>query len=191
VRPKCTIVTLVISAILVCAARPAFARATVGEPAPPLTVQQSNGQRFDLATLRGKVVIVNFWATWCPSCREEMPALNAFYQRHHAQGLAMIGVSADRHHDRGDAIKVMQSLSYPAAMLEDAQDNGFNVSSLPTTYVIDSTGVVRAKLTPDDTSVTEKNLDDLVVPLLPNQGAANSTAKGVSDATASATEPGE
>lgn len=186
--PKSWMVPLVTSALLICAGL-AFARAKIGDPAPPLKVQQLDGQTFDLAALRGKVVIVNFWASWCPSCRAEMPVLNAFYQRHHAQGLEIIGVSADRHHDRDDAIKVVQSLSYPAAMLEDAQDNGFNVSSLPTTYVIDSTGMVRAKLTPDDTAVTEKSLDDLVVPLLPSQDAGNSPNKGGLTATGSAMEP--
>ncbi len=169
-----------------CAGGSAFARATIGEPAPPLVVQELDGQTFDLAALRGKVVIVNFWATWCPSCREEMPALNAFYQRYHTQGLEMIGVSADRHHDRGDVIKATQSVSYPLAMLEDARDNGFKASALPTTFLIDSNGVVRAKLTPDRGSINEKSLDDLVVPLLPNQG----TGKSANEDTSTAAKPG-
>jgi cytochrome c biogenesis protein CcmG/thiol:disulfide interchange protein DsbE len=175
--------------MVACVAGSAFARATIGEPAPPLIVQELDGQTFDLAALRGKVVIVNFWATWCPSCREEMPALNAFYQHYHAQGLEMIGVSADRHHDRDDVIKAMQSVSYPLAMLEDAKDNGFNASALPTTFLIDSAGVVRAKLTPDRVSINEKSLDDLVLPLLPNQGAGQSASEGTSIAAKPATEP--
>ncbi len=175
--------------MVVCAGRSALARATIGEPAPRLVVQELDGQTFDLAALRGKVVIVNFWATWCPSCREEMPALNAFYQRYRAQGLEMIGVSADRHHDRGDVIKAMQSVSYPLAMLEDARDDGFHASALPTTFLIDSNGVVRAKLTPDHVSINEKSLHDLILPLLPNQGAGKSANESTSTPAKPGTEP--
>src|ERR1700742_3004643 len=66
----------------------------VGQPAPALVVQELNGQQFDLAAERGKVVMVNFWATWCPPCRKEMPMLNDFYQRYHSEGLELIGDSA-------------------------------------------------------------------------------------------------
>jgi len=58
------------------------AAAELGQPAPALVVQELNGQTFDLATLRGKVVVINFWATWCPPCRQEMPALDEFYRRY-------------------------------------------------------------------------------------------------------------
>ena len=105
---------------------------------------------FDLRAQRGKVVIVNFWATWCPPCRKEMPALDAFYRRYHGQGLEIIGVSADRPHDRSDVLKVAQSISYPAAMMGDAKTNDFeDPSELPVTYIVDAHGVVRAKLTSD------------------------------------------
>ena len=85
--------------------RLAFASVTVGNAAPALVVPELDGQTFDLSALRGKVVIVNFWATWCPPCRKEMPALDAFYRRYHGNGLEMIGVSADRPHDRSDVIQ--------------------------------------------------------------------------------------
>ncbi len=156
----------------------AFASATVGNPAPALNVSELGGQTFDLSALRGKVVIVNFWATWCPPCREEMPALDAFYRRYHGQGLEMIGLSADRPHDRSDVTKVMQSYSYPAAMLDDAKVNDFGTpDALPMTVVVDGNGVVRAKFTPDQTKVTEKSLSDAVLPLLPQKSAAESNAK--------------
>ncbi len=91
----------------------------------------------------------------------------------------MIGLSADRHHDRGDVIKVMQSLSYPAAMLENAKRNGFgSPTELPVTYVIDAHGVVRVKLTPNVNAVTETSLSAVVLPLLPNQVAGKSPNEG-------------
>jgi cytochrome c biogenesis protein CcmG, thiol:disulfide interchange protein DsbE len=158
--------------MLIYAAGPAFALATVGNPAPALVVPELNGQDFDLSALRGKVVVVSFWATWCPPCRKEMPALNAFYRQYHSKGLEMIGLSADRPHDRSDVIKAMQSFSYPAAMLDDAKANGFGEpSALPTTYVIDARGIVRAKLTPEKKAVTEQSLAAVVLPLLPERTA--------------------
>jgi len=148
----------------------AQAAVEVGQPAPPLNATEVNGQGFDLNALRGRVVIVNFWATWCAPCRAEMPALDAFYRRYHDQGVDMIGISADRPHDRSDVVKVMQAFAYPAAMLGDTRPNGFGApAALPETFVIDQTGVVRALFRPDQTGVTEQSLDAAVLPLLPRK----------------------
>jgi cytochrome c biogenesis protein CcmG/thiol:disulfide interchange protein DsbE len=158
---------------ILCVAALAFASLTVGDAAPALVVPELNGQAFDLSALHGKVVIVNFWATWCPPCRAEMPALDAFYRRYHGNGLEMIGVSADRPHDRSDVVKVMQTLSYPVAILDDATVNNFGPPNvLPITFVVDSSGILRAEFTPDQTPVTEKSLSDAVLPLLPQKSAA-------------------
>ncbi len=157
----------------------ALAASDVGEPAPALVAQELNGQTFDLAAQRGKVVVVNFWATWCPPCRQEMPALNAFYGKYHSQGLEMIGMSVDRARDSSDVRSVMQSYSYPAAIAEDAAVNDFgSPETVPLTIVVDSKGIVRAKLTPDETAVTEKSLAAAVLPLLPQRTATGTSPNG-------------
>ena len=155
----------------------AHASPDVGQPAPALVTKELDGQTFDLAQLRGKVVIVNFWATWCSSCREEMPALDAFYRQYGDKGLAIIGLSADRLHERSEVAKTMRSYSYPAAMMRDAESNGFgSPTELPTTYLIDRDGVVRAKLTPDETKLNQGTLTQLVLPLLSAKIAASAPA---------------
>ena len=152
-------------------ARPTLGSANVGEAAPPLVIAELNGQVFDLAAMRGRVVVVNFWATWCPPCQREMPALDAFYRSYHRLGLEMIGLSADRSHDQAEVPKVMQSFSYPAAILDQATVNGFGApATLPFTLVIDGNGIVRARFTADGTPLTEKTLAAAVLPLLPHQG---------------------
>jgi cytochrome c biogenesis protein CcmG/thiol:disulfide interchange protein DsbE len=161
-------------AIMLLAGLPRTARASVdiGKPAPSLVVDGLSGQSFDLIALRGKVVVINFWATWCQPCRQEMPVLDSFYRQHHANGLDMLGLSVDRSRDREQVLTVMKSFSYPAAMLDDAKDNGFGMpSALPETFVVDANGVLRARFIPGETSVTEKALDDAVLPLL-QQGSA-------------------
>jgi cytochrome c biogenesis protein CcmG, thiol:disulfide interchange protein DsbE len=147
--------------------RIALGATDVGQPAPLLAATQLDGRVFDLAALRGRIVVVNFWATWCPPCREEMPALDAFYRQHHDQGIEMIGISADRPRDRGAVVKMMHAFAYPAAMLGDAKVNGFGTpEALPVTYVIDRAGIVRAKFRADQMVVTEQSLAAAVLPLL-------------------------
>ncbi len=148
----------------------ALANADVGQPAPDLILNEMGGPTFDLAALHGKVVVINFWATWCPPCRKEMPALDAFYKEFHPKGVELIGISADRPHDRKEVEQAMQSLSYPVAMLEDAKNNGFGEpTDLPETFVVDGNGVVRAKFLADAGGVTVESLTAAVQPLLPRQ----------------------
>jgi len=139
----------------------------VGQPAPPLLARQLDGAALDLAALRGKVVVLNFWATWCTPCRAEMPMLDAFYRQHRAEGLVLLGLSADDRHDRKDAEKIMQRVTYPAALLQEATANGFGSPKvLPITYVIDTQGIIRARLMPTRAGLSEAELSEAVLPLL-------------------------
>jgi cytochrome c biogenesis protein CcmG, thiol:disulfide interchange protein DsbE len=166
-------IAIIISLMAMLPVRPAYANADVGQPAPALVVPELSGQTFDLSALRGKVVVINFWATWCEPCRQEMPALDAFYRQYHTKGVEMIGISADRPHERSNVSKVMQSFSYPAAMLDDVTEDDFgDPTSLPVTFIIDGTGVVRAKFTPEVTLATQQSLSAAILPLLPDKPAA-------------------
>jgi cytochrome c biogenesis protein CcmG/thiol:disulfide interchange protein DsbE len=139
-----------------------------GQPAPPLIVPQLDGHEFDLAKLRGKVVLVNFWATWCSPCRTEMPTLNTFYRRYRSRGLVLLGLSIDEAPDAARVRQVMRQFSYPGALASAARVNGFGEPiAVPVTYVIDSHGVVRAQLQAEGPSgVSRQALEAAVLPLL-------------------------
>ena len=159
-------------ALLAAASVIAETGATIGAPAPPLIVTQLDGQQFDLARERGKVVLVNYWASWCSPCRAEMPVLDKFYQRYQGQGLVLLGLSVDEAGDRAAVTDIMRKFSYPAALAAGAKANGFGPAlAVPMTFVIDTRGVVRARLV-SGTAVTEQSLEQLVLPLLPRAAAA-------------------
>ena len=164
----CTLLLLVAPALSAAADAAAAAPPTVGQPAPQLIVPQLDGHEFDLAKLRGKVVLVNVWATWCSPCRVEMPTLDALYRRYHSRGLDLLGLSIDEAPDAGQVRQVMRQFSYPGALASAARVNGFGQPiAVPITYVIDARGVIRAQLQAEGPSgVSRQALEQAVLPLL-------------------------
>jgi cytochrome c biogenesis protein CcmG, thiol:disulfide interchange protein DsbE len=145
---------------LVC---PAESAPQVSATAPALVVTELDGQTFDLTKLKGKVVLVNYWATWCAPCKKDMPKLDAFYRRHHGQNLEMIGISVDRPNDLPKVRKIAASLAYPVAVMKDITVNGFGEpEGVPITWIIDADGKVHDRMI----DVRDELLSTLVVPLL-------------------------
>jgi cytochrome c biogenesis protein CcmG/thiol:disulfide interchange protein DsbE len=139
----------------------------VGEQAPHLTANTLSGEAFDLQKENHHVVIVNFWASWCEPCREEMPALETYYQQHKDEGLEVIAISMDEPEDDAMVHKVMANYSYPAAFQRDADFKGFGrIWRMPMTYVIDRQGVVRKDGSVGDPKIDLPLLTKLVTPLL-------------------------
>ena len=158
-------VSVVILWWLASALNQARAAPEIGKAAPALVITELNGQTFDLAKLRGKVVLVNYWATWCAPCRKDMPKLDAFYRSHHQQNLEIIGISVDRQGDLAKVRKVMASLAYPVAILKDITVDGFGEpEGVPITWIIDADGNVRDRMI----DVRDELLRGIVVPLLPH-----------------------
>ena len=109
--------------------------------APVLEARLFDGRALDLAALRGQVVVLNLWASWCSPCRQEMPVLDALARDYAGRGVTVLGLSADDRHDRRDAERIARGFHYALGLLAEAPRNGFgSPAALPLTYVIDAQG---------------------------------------------------
>jgi peroxiredoxin len=135
-----------------------------GQIAPDFELPLAGGGRVRLSDLRGRPVVVTFWATWCPVCQKEMPALQASYQRYQAQGLAVLGVNVREGEAEVTAYASSVGLAFPLLLDADGQTADlYQVNGIPTTLFIDAQGVVRERRVGP---VSEADFDALVEPLL-------------------------
>ena len=133
------------------------------EPAPDVAVSGLPGVQ-SLADLRGKVVLVNFWATWCPYCRHEMPAMQEFYRDYQGRGFEIVAFSIDDSPDVVRGFMAKEGYTFAAPLDDGAAGRAFGgVSRLPTSFIIDRHGVIRHKISGQ---VHYGRLEDLVAPLL-------------------------
>ena len=116
----------------------------LGAFAPEFTLKDSKQQEVPLASLRGKVVLLNFWATWCGPCQEEMPSLEALYQRYKDKGFVVLGVSLDE--EGWPAIEDFTKripVNFPILLdAQQATSDLYQVYRIPETYLIDSSGKI-------------------------------------------------
>jgi peroxiredoxin len=116
-----------------------------GTAAPAVTFDMLDGRLQPLRALKGQVVLVNFWATWCPPCRAEMPGFQKVYQSRHADGFTVVGVSMDELPPQQVASFLRDhGIAYPVAMASPDVALAFGgVNSFPTSFLIDRQGRVR------------------------------------------------
>jgi len=120
----------------------------VGRPAPAYQASTLDGSGTSLDQLRGKVVLLNVWATWCTPCREEIPYLKQLYDEYHARGLEIVGVSIDA---RGEQERITSfarelGMRYPIWLDPDQRVTAtFLAFGVPASYLVDQRGILRWK----------------------------------------------
>jgi len=115
-----------------------------GQPAPDFALKSSTGENMRLSEHRGDVVMINFWATWCGPCRQEMPLLDELYTRYQRVGFNLLGVNIDD--DSGRAMKMIEELGVNFPVLFDARKEVsklYFVEAMPVTVLVDREGNVR------------------------------------------------
>ena len=115
-----------------------------GSPAPDFALRSMGDANVRLSEHLGEVVLINFWATWCGPCRQEMPILDGLYGKYQRAGLVMLGINVDE--DRDDAMEMAQTLRVTYPILFDERKDvsrAFQIDTMPLTILIDREGVIR------------------------------------------------
>lgn len=160
------LIRMLLSGLLL-GAGPAAAELREGMPAPAVRAELLDGGKFDSARLGGKVIVLNFWATWCKPCRDEMPALDAYYRAHRAEGLELIAISLEDPDDIARVRRVMKDFSFPAALASAARTEGYGrLWRVPVTFVIDRQGILRFDGFKFAKALDLPALEKIVTPLL-------------------------
>ncbi|NMN04522.1 thiol-disulfide isomerase/thioredoxin [Novosphingobium sp. SG916] len=143
-------------------AMPALAKAPViGQPAPPFELRLIDGTKVSLADLKGQVVVLNFWATWCGPCKQELPLLDQYYDLQKQHGLKVFAITTQDSLPNSALKQLFAAMHIPA--VRTLKGPYSPLEGVPTNYVIDRAGVVRyAKAAAFDLD----DLNGLLVPLL-------------------------
>jgi cytochrome c biogenesis protein CcmG/thiol:disulfide interchange protein DsbE len=121
---------------------PAPKKATVGQPAPDFKLKTFAREDISLADLKGQVIVINLWATWCVPCKAEMPMMDAYFRANRDKGLRIFGVQTEDSVAPFRLKEVAKALSYPLTL--QFRSNAYpQLEGVPTTYIIDRKGVVR------------------------------------------------
>ena len=148
----------------------------VGRLAPEISAQRLNGEAFLLSSLRGRVVVLDFWATWCPPCQKSLPALQRVHERYKDDPAVFVAsVNTDHPVDQKNLLgRFMQARRYDFPVILDdgakSVSNAYRVQSIPTLVVIDAEGLVRKVergIPSSKVEVIEAHLNALITDLRP------------------------
>lgn len=164
--PSPTLTALVLSLSLIATVAFAGGGASVGRPAPPIAGKDLNGKPVNLASLRGNVVIVDFWASWCKPCKDEMPVLQRLHAKYGKHGLSVVGVSVDEEAGNAKAFAKKLKVTFPSIHDGDhAIAESYKPKKMPTSVIVDRKGVVRfvhAGFRPEDARKIEQEVRSLL-----------------------------
>jgi cytochrome c biogenesis protein CcmG/thiol:disulfide interchange protein DsbE len=131
---------------------------------PKLTLEDLFGKPVSLDDYRGSVVLVNLWATWCPPCREEMPALQTFYEKYRSDGFVLVAINQEEPRELVEPFVKEFGLTFPVWLdLNYLAEQEFNTNSLPSSFIIDRSGRVRLMWFG---GISKKNLEKYVTDII-------------------------
>jgi thiol-disulfide isomerase/thioredoxin len=142
------VLAVIALALAGCLASSAPQKDILGTPAPDFELETISGERVNLKSLRGKVVVLDFWAVWCGPCEESMPFFQKLQDQYGNEGLEVVGLHVD---DRMPEPKEVQaflderSIHYRNLVSTTEVDDKFMIYAMPTTYLIDREGVIRKR----------------------------------------------
>jgi thiol-disulfide isomerase/thioredoxin len=136
-------------------------RGAIGKPLD-ISFKSTGGQQIDLQKMKGHVVIVDFWATWCPPCRASIPKLKALYERLKPRGLRVVGISLDSSREKLDEYVRREGMTWPQYFDGKQWENDiarrFGIEAIPAVFVVDKSGILRAISPPDLDALVERLL---------------------------------
>jgi len=133
--------------LLVCASI-FFLGVVQAEPkmAPNFTLKSRSGENIKLSELRGQVVLVNFWASWCGPCRQEMPILEKLYKKYESLGFVILGVNVDDDPAQAESLLKLIGVSFPVLFDSDKKiSEKYGVAAMPSSFFIDRDGKLRSE----------------------------------------------
>ena len=134
--------------------------------APDFKLVDIQGKQVSLSALKGKVVVLNFWATWCPPCKREIPDFVKTYEKYKNNGLVIIGVAVNSEIEEVKNLVKQYKITYPVVMSNGSIEQAYgNITAVPTTFIIDKQG----NLAPGGKKIgmfMEGELEKIVQPLL-------------------------
>ena len=140
---------------------------STSETAPNFTLATLSGEELSLSDYRGQIVMVNFWASWCPPCNAEMPAMEAFYQTYQDEGFAIIAVNVKENHDTVQTFVDEKELTFPVALDASGETAArYGISGMPTSFFVAPDGTLLGYW---PGAITQEMLEQEIAPLLQEQ----------------------
>jgi peroxiredoxin len=137
-------VRAMLGVMLACAASMDSGAVATSRAAPDFTLRSMDGPNLRLQEQRGRVVLVNFWATWCGPCRQEMPHMNRLYEKYRASGFVLLGVNVDEDPKNAASVAAKLGVRFPVLLDTDKKVSKlYELATMPSTVIIDRDGRVR------------------------------------------------
>lgn len=135
---------LAILVFCLCTMSPLLAANAPQAAAPDFTLKSNSGENLKLSELRGQVVLINFWASWCGPCRQEMPLLDQIYQQYKPLGFTVLGVNVEENPNQAYLLLNKVPVSFPVVFDgTNSVSKMYNVIAMPTTVIVDRNGNIR------------------------------------------------